>query len=207
MFESIYVTKIGLSLDGEIIGYRYKVFFGNYLQYTWDVDTSLSSYLDKALSSVVTVNLSNKPLAGFMDKDGYFKTRFERGVIELEDKKQVKEALKGFSTRAEKYALFRLNFEDSYVETLKRELKRLTHWEESNVDIDNLCFRCRFLGGYESWSGGNGDICDAETLSNKVYKDTVKVAISNTEKKIGDKVKIEFTTGEKAWSYFYFKEK
>lgn len=72
--------------------------------------------------------------------------------------------------------------------------------DEGYCDENSLEFETRFLGGFGAWSGSE-DLCDAEHLDSKVRK-AISLACAEFQKDVG--VRVEFCTGEKAWTYFYF---
>jgi len=108
--------------------------------------------------------------------------------------------LKVYNTIKDKY--------EQYCNTLMR-LLRTNSVEVFTNDIqyykEEFEMSARFLGGFSSWSGGD-DICDADTLSFKVQK-AINESIKEFNKLNKDGVEVEWTIGEKAYTYFSFKPK
>lgn len=71
------------------------------------------------------------------------------------------------------------------------------------VRVEDMCIEIRFLGGYDAWSGDE-DICDADILSPKIGKKVSSFVKGYCKNKGYKDFKIEFSTSEKAWSYFEF---
>lgn len=71
------------------------------------------------------------------------------------------------------------------------------------VRVEDMCIEIRFLGGYDAWSGDE-DICDADILSPKVGNKVTSLTKGYCKKNGYKDFKIEFSTSEKAWSYFDF---
>lgn len=87
-----------------------------------------------------------------------------------------------------------------FIPVLKRNVGSVDSSTLSAME-DELRLETRFLGGFGAWSG-NEDLCDADILDISVHQ-AISRTIMEFEKSTG--VKVEYTTGEKAWTYFYFK--
>lgn len=76
--------------------------------------------------------------------------------------------------------------------------------EKIKVNEDLLGFETRFIGGYGAWSGDE-DICDADTLNRDVCSKINEIVSGFNFKVEGKQVKLSWQTGEKAYTYFYFR--
>lgn len=76
--------------------------------------------------------------------------------------------------------------------------------ERFKIDEDLLGFETRFIGGYGAWSGDE-DICDADILNKDVCSKINEIVSGFNFKVEGKQVKLSWQTGEKAYTYFYFK--
>lgn len=206
MLKYLAAERSELLLDGSVIGYRYYISLGQMRQGIWDMDKHVS---DNLLSSfkIKGVAVKNKqPVSGYLVGD-VFKTRMEHGVTEVDTVFSLRRLLKELYSRHEDYALLRDSYRE-WVSILIRELKSQSvfRWEESCYSEDDLSWECRFIGGFDAWSGGGEDICDADTLSRTVSSQIEK-AVNAVRKLLGKKFTLRWYTGEKAWCYFQFELK
>lgn len=203
MFEFIDVRRCDLTLDGETIGYRYCLNFDDNREYTWDMEFDIAKKFEKAILNVCSSIQKGKSIAG-KEVDGVFRTSWERGVSEIDSTDTLKKMLKEFSVKAEAYAKLKSDAE-LYISKLKRSLRNEgISYEDGREMEDGLCFSCRFIGGFGAWSGCEEDICDADVLDRKVASRVDKV-VKGLKKELGKGHDIYWTTGEKAWTYFYFR--
>ena len=203
MFEYLKITRCPLILDGEEIGCRYLIFFGDDRKYAWDMDGSVEPTLLRCFKKNDISIHAGKPITGFMDGN-IFKTRSEWGVTEIDSVDTLKTSLKGMTDLYQKYLLLVEKFE-VYVARLKTKLRDngVSGWLESRVDYDRLTWSCRFIGGFGAWSSAGEDICDAEVLDNKVGR-VIDNVVKELRKTLDKNVELYWQTGEKAWCYFKF---
>lgn len=205
MFEFIGVRRCDLTLDGETIGYRYLIDFDENREYNWDMEFDIAKKFEKAILNVCSSITKGKPIAG-KEVDGVFRTSWERGVSEIDSADTLKKSLKEFSVKAENYAKLKSDAE-FYISKLKRALRREgLGWKEGREMEGGTCFSCRFIGGFGAWSGAEEDICDADVLDRKVGA-VIKMVVDSLKKELGKGHDLYWTTGEKAWVYFYFRLK
>lgn len=122
-------------------------------------------------------------------------------ATEIKSKEEMYFTLKREKSYLDKLAKFAFNFESMIYENIELPLNSMgIYYKEKRYDSNSLCFSCRFLGGFDSWSGGMGDICDADVLNPKIAK-KVKSILNKFNKKYGTNA--IFQTSEKAWSYIY----
>lgn len=205
MFEFIKVSRCDLSLEEETIGYRYLIYFDENIEYIWDMEFDIAKKFEKAILNLCSSITKGVPLAG-KEVDGVFRTSWERGVSEIDSVDTLKKSFKEFSVKAERYAKFKLVAED-YIPKLKMALRHEgLGWQEDEEMKDGVCFSCRFIGGFDAWSGAEEDVCDADVLDRKVVA-IIKRVVDSFKKELGKGQDLYWTTGEKAWVYFYFRLK
>lgn len=176
-----------------------------------DMEEELRTPFVKALKDRdIPCDMKDRVIYGKINKDGIFFTKDEENAHEVSSlagalhwADDMEDYSKNFKEKLEK---FNKNFYN-WVETLKHFLRVKdveVFRDEINVSQDSLCCSIRFLGGYENWRGGHGDICDADEMSSSLYY-KLREVVKLFNEKYEDECVLNFQTGEKAYTYFYFK--
>lgn len=202
MTKGLSVKRQGLVLDGEIIGYRYNILVCGRRKWAWDVDAKLAGGVSDLLWKMTTVEDTSNIVG--KEVDGVFRTANEYGVVELQNFKEVKDAINKVNAYLEIFFAVQSRF-DVYSRMLMSYLRQegVSEHDDWREDEEGLCVSCRFLGGFGAWSGGHGDICDADTLNRQTRK-SIEDAVKRLQAKADSRISIRWNTGEKAWTYFYF---
>lgn len=159
---------------------------------------------DSQLAQVIQKKYSPKSGNALFVKvvDGVYVSNDERDSVEIESIQEFNKYYKKAELHEKKLEEFIKSVEpiiEKFKNRLKNEGIKMPYRDE--VEISDCELSVRFLGGMSAWSGGYGDICDADRLTDKVGL-KIESIVRKFEKE--NKVKIAFSTGEKAWSYFEF---
>ena len=192
--SSISLTR--LSYNDQVVGVRINL---NHGQKLYDIGTTLE-VVEKILKSC---DLNYKKLNYIEEgrlKGNTIVFSNDNKAVELKSKEELARILKHFLNHSKKLTEIQSNFMNIILSNIEIPLARegITSFEQEYNDKE-LCYSCRFLGGYDAWSGSE-DICDADILSDKVWK-ALKSVVDKFNKKY--KVNARVVVGEKAWIYIY----
>lgn len=192
--SSISLTR--LSYNNQVVGVRINL---NHGQKLYDIGTTIET-VEEALKSY---DLSYKKLNYIEEgrlKGNTIVFSNDNKAVELKSKEELARILKQFLNHSKKLIEIQSNFMNIILSNIEIPLARegITSFEQEYNDKE-LCYSCRFLGGYDAWSGSE-DICDADILSDKVWK-ALKSVVDKFNKKY--KVNARVVVGEKAWIYIY----
>lgn len=192
--SSISITR--LSYNNQVVGVRINL---NHGQKLYDIGTTLE-VVEKILKSC---DLNYKKLNYIEEgrlKGNTIVFSNDNKAVELKSKEELARILKQFLNYSKKLTEIQSNFMNIILSNIEIPLARegITSFEQEYNDKE-LCYSCRFLGGYDAWSGSE-DICDADILSDKVWK-ALKSVVDKFNKKY--KVNARVVVGEKAWIYVY----
>lgn len=190
------ISLTGLSYNKQIVGVRLNL---NHGQKLYDIGTTLE-VVEKVLKSC---DLNYKKLNYIEEgrlKGNTIVFSNDNKAVELKSKEELARVLKQFLNHNKKLTEIQSNFMNIILSNIEIPLARegITSFEQEYNDKE-LCYSCRFLGGYDAWSGSE-DICDADILSDKVWK-ALKSVVDKFNKKY--KVNARVVVGEKAWIYIY----
>lgn len=194
------ISLTRLSYNNQVVGVRINL---NHGQKLYDIGTTLE-VVEKVLKSC---DLNYKKLNYIEEgrlKGNTIVFSNDNKAVELKSEVELRKLLRQLELRSKELAKIKKNFRYIIQNDIKAPLFiRLplsgTKNLEQNYDEENLCYSCRFLGGFDAWSGGE-DICDADTLRDDVWK-TLKLVVDKFNKK--HQVNARVTVGEKAWIYIY----
>lgn len=189
-----------LSYNDQIVGIRINL---NHGQKLYDIGTTLE-VVENALKSY---DLNYKRLNYIEEgrlKGNTIVFSNDNKAVELKSEVELRKLLRQLELRSKKLAKIKEDFRyiiqnDIEVPLSVRLPLRGIKSLEQNYDEKNLCYSCRFLGGFDAWSGSE-DICDADTLRDDVWK-VLKSVVDKFNKK--HQVNARVTVGEKAWIYIY----
>lgn len=190
------ISLTRLSYNNQVVGVRINL---NHGQKLYDIGTTLE-VVENALKSY---DLNYKKLNYIEEgrlKGNTIVFSNDNKAVELKSKEELARILKQFLNHSKKLTEIQSNFMNIILSNIEIPLARdgITSFEQEYNDKE-LCYSCRFLGGYDAWSGSE-DICDADILSDKVWK-ALKSVVDKFNKKY--KVNARVTIGEKAWIYVY----
>ena len=190
------ISLTRLSYNNQVVGVRINL---NHGQKLYDVGTTLE-VVENALKSY---DLNYKKLNYIEEgrlKGNTIVFSNDNKAVELKSKEELARILKQFLNHSKKLTEIQSNFMNIILSNIEIPLARegITSFEQEYNDKE-LCYSCRFLGGYNAWSGSE-DICDADILSDKVWK-ALKSVVDKFNKKY--KVNARVAVGEKAWIYVY----
>ena len=190
------ISLTRLSYNNQVVGVRINL---NHGQKLYDVGTTLE-VVENALKSY---DLNYKKLNYIEEgrlKGNTIVFSNDNKAVELKSKEELARILKQFLNHSKKLTEIQSNFMNIILSNIEIPLARegITSFEQEYNDKE-LCYSCRFLGGYDAWSGSE-DICDADILSDKVWK-ALKSVVDKFNKKY--KVNARVAVGEKAWIYVY----
>ena len=199
MYGKVKVTQ--LECEGCIVGVRTSIIYGNGISIRmYDMSIALND-IHKILSEVGLQYEDVKRSVKGILRDGVIVFSNDWMATEIKSREEMYFTLKREKSYLDKLAKFASNFESMIYENIELPLNSMgIYYKEKRYDSNSLCFSCRFLGGFDSWSGGMGDICDADVLNPKIAK-KVKSILNKFNKKYGTNA--IFQTSEKAWSYIY----
>lgn len=190
------ISLTRLSYNNQVVGVRINL---NHGQKLYDVGTTLE-VVENALKSY---DLNYKKLNYIEEgrlKGNTIVFSNDNKAVELKSKEELARVLKQFLNHSKKLTEIQSNFMNIILSNIEIPLARegITSFEQEYNDKE-LCYSCRFIGGYDAWSGSE-DICDADILSDKVWK-ALKLVVDKFNKKY--KVNARVVVGEKAWIYVY----
>lgn len=190
------ISLTRLSYNNQVVGVRINL---NHGQKLYDIGTTLE-VVEKVLKSC---DLNYKKLNYIEEgrlKGNTIVFSNDNKAVELKSKEELARILKQFLNHSKKLTEIQSNFMNIILSNIEIPLARegITSFEQEYNDKE-LCYSCRFLGGYDAWSGSE-DICDADILSDKVWK-ALKSVVDKFNKKY--KVNARVVVGEKAWIYVY----
>lgn len=190
------ISLTRLSYNNQVVGVRINL---NHGQKLYDIGTTLE-VVENALKFY---DLNYKKLNYIEEgrlKGNTIVFSNDNKAVELKSKEELARILKQFLNHSKKLTEIQSNFMNIILSNIEIPLVRegITSFEQEYNDKE-LCYSCRFLGGYDAWSGSE-DICDADILSDKVWK-ALKSVVDKFNKKY--KVNARVTVGEKAWIYVY----
>lgn len=202
------------------VGKRYIIYFSYgvttepklVLDIPEDLSSECGGYLRAFLCNYycsIDNNLRSRKVVGKI-KDGYYSTNewSEHLAVEVKSKQHLQELLSPvfieYSRCLKQEVAIRNQFKD-YCQVLLLYIRNKGVDNPTDVGymLDELTLSTRFLGGFHSWSGGHGDMCDADELSRETAT-LIHRAIEDFNKKYEKLVKVEWQTGEKAYIYFNF---
>lgn len=190
------ISLTRLSYNNQVIGVRINL---NHGQKLYDIGTTIET-VEEALKSY---DLSYKKLSYI--EEGRLKGNMlvfsnDNKAVELKSKEDLTKMLNQLSNYNKKLSEIKSDFKRIVRIDIENPLskKGITSYEQE-YDKDDLCYSCRFLGGFSAWSGSE-DICDADTLRDDVWK-VLKSVVDKFNKKY--KVNARVAVGEKAWIYVY----
>lgn len=153
----------------------------------------------------------NGNMYGVIENDCYItKDWSEKIAVEVQNKEHLKQLLQGvfvqYVSQLKVYESLKNNF-GQYCNSILRLLRTngvevMSNEVEQDANRLEMCIR--FLGGFSNWEGGRGDICDADTLSFKVSK-AVNEVVKEFNSLNKENIELYWETGEKAYTYFFFK--
>lgn len=190
------ISLTRLSYNNQVVGVRINL---NHGQKLYDIGTTLE-VIEKVLKSC---DLNYKKLNYIEEgrlKGNTIVFSNDNKAVELKSKEELARILKQFLNHSKKLTEIQSNFMNIILSNIEIPLARegITSFEQEYNDKE-LCYSCRFLGGYNAWSGSE-DICDADTVSEDVWK-ALKSVVNKFNKKY--KVNARVAVGEKAWIYVY----
>ena len=190
------ISLTRLSYNNQVVGVRINL---NHGQKLYDIGTTLE-VVEKVLKSC---DLNYKKLNYIEEgrlKGNTIVFSNDNKAVELKSKEELARVLKQFLNHSKKLTEIQSNFMNIILSNIEIPLARggITSFEQEYNDKE-LCYSCRFIGGYDAWSGSE-DICDADILSDKVWK-ALKLVVDKFNKKY--KVNARVVVGEKAWIYVY----
>ena len=190
------ISLTRLSYNNQVVGVRINL---NHGQKLYDIGTTLE-VVENALK---LYNLSYKKLNYIEEgrlKGNTIVFSNDNKAVELKSKEELARVLKQILNHSKKLAEIQSNFMSIILSDIEKPLasRGISSFEQEYNDKE-LCYSCRFLGGFDAWSGSE-DICDADTLSDDVWK-VLKSVVDKFNKKY--KVNARVTVGEKAWIYIY----
>lgn len=190
------ISLTRLSYNNQVVGVRINL---NHGQKLYDIGTTLE-VVEKVLKSC---DLNYKKLNYIEEgrlKGNTIVFSNDNKAVELKSKEELARILKQFLNHSKKLTEIQSNFMNIILSNIEIPLARegITSFEQEYNDKE-LCYSCRFLGGYDAWSGSE-DICDADIVSDDVWK-ALKSVVDKFNKKY--KVNARVAVGEKAWIYVY----
>lgn len=202
----IYLKKRDLLFNGDVVGIRLEVWLGLPMRSDRVVSCemqsqSLASEIIEDTSKVIRC-LKGNPIKMRIEGN-LLVSDDERDTVEIcsiaEFKKQYMKAESILRKAEEGYSKV-----PEYARILKKKLIEegvVVYTDDVSVDMSGLSIR--FIGGTRAWSGDE-DVCDATVLNPSIGR-KIQSIVRKYEKECG--MKIYFSTGEKAWSYFEFTPK
>lgn len=190
------ISLTRLSYNNRVVGVRINL---NHGQKLYDIGTTLE-VVEKVLKSC---DLNYKKLNYIEEgrlKGNTIVFSNDNKAVELKSKEELARILKQFLNHSKKLTEIQSNFMNIILSNIEIPLARegIASFEQEYNDKE-LCYSCRFLGGYDAWSGSE-DICDADIVSDDVWK-ALKSVVNKFNKKY--KVNARVAVGEKAWIYIY----
>lgn len=209
-FNGVGVDVGELRYEGKLIGHRILItYLGDrakvFARVDMHLDLKLKSTLERCKEQGLVVRPAGKAREGkFNERTGTVCFGNDQYFIEVQEAKSLIPMLKLAAGATEKLNKIRDNFEKIIRNKILRELSNrvieLASYQDERFDANELCYSCRFLGGFSAWSGDDEDICDADKVSSNVTKALEEVLDEfNSNNGTG----AYFQVGEKAWIYIF----
>lgn len=204
----------------EVMGTRLhiSVYNGNVRFDILCIDTSDSYVVSKVSKDLVAAGFKDKgkqqPLRLKLLEDGSFETNIEPKRVVYYERQDVnkggvwaKHHFGFVNSVVKRVAYIQSNFQN-YKSKLFSALRSngvcYNRGDVSDME-DDLCVSIRFIGGYGAWTAETEDLCDGGVLDKNVQKQVLS-AIKDFNNG-SDDVEVDVCSGEKCYSYFYFRSK
>jgi len=209
-FNGVGVDVGELRYEGKLVGHRILItYLGDiakvFARVDMHLDPKLKSTLERCKEQGLVVRPAGKAREGkFNERTGTICFGNDQYFIELQEAKSLIPMLKLAAGANEKLSKIKDNFESIICNKILLKLSEqgieIPSSRDERFNASELQYSGRFIGGFGAWSGGDGDICDADKVSNRVTKALKEIIdIFNKDNGTG----AYFQVGEKAWIYIF----